>query len=195
MDSIRFTALAAAFALAGCATKGGWMGADAEKAYDKELEIKRLAEVNNNDDYFEFEREGRIYVLADAKTYADFLKTGEIPYSSKKIGGGPGGKTIVYGLTKNETKMLEKNPKAQGAAQKMYEGGLKGMEKNFFGLIETSEGYYVFASWSELQKFKSAGSTAGYSENAPDGRKAVYSGMSARNADVGDRFAKLFASK
>lgn len=195
LHRLRLTALGAALVLGGCAAQGGWMGAEAEKAYDKELEIKRLAEVNNNDDYYEFERDGRVHVLADAKTYSDFLKTGEIPYSTKKIGGGPGGRTIVYALTKNETKVLEKNPKAQGAAQKMYEGNLKGMEKNFFALVERPEGYYVFNSWAELQKFKSAGSASGYSENAPDGRKTVYAGMSSKNAETGERFGKLFAAK
>ena len=99
------------FLLSGCAVKGGWMGAEAEKAYDKELEIKRLAEVLNNEDYYEFERDGRIYVLSDSKDYNTYLKTSEVVLSTKKIGGGPDGKTIVYGLIKNEAKMLEKDPK------------------------------------------------------------------------------------
>ncbi len=96
-----------ALCLSACSTSGGWMGAAAEKDYDKELEIKRLAESLNNEDYFEFEKDGRIYVLSDAKDYNTYLKTEEVVLSTKKIGGGPGGKTIIYGLTKNEAKLLE----------------------------------------------------------------------------------------
>jgi len=48
---------------------------------------------------------------------------------TKKIGGGPGGKTIIYGLTKNETKILEKIRSPRRRAE-MFEGDLKGLEKN-----------------------------------------------------------------
>lgn len=183
----------AMLAVSGCAVNGGWMGAEAEKAYDKELEIKRLAEVQNNDDYYQFERDGRIHVLADAKTYADFLKTGEIPYSTKKIGGGPDGKTIVYGLTKNETKQLEGNPRAQGAAQKMFEGSLSGLQKGFFGLVEVDGTYYVFDSWAALASFRQTGSGSGYSEAGPNGSKVVYVGAGSKPAETAARFGKLFS--
>lgn len=181
--------------LSASATPGGWMGADAEKAYDKELEIKRLSEVLNNDDYYEFEKDGRIYVLSDAKDYNTFLKLGELPYSTKKIGGGPGGKTIVYGLIKNETKLLEKDPRSQGAAQKMFEGNLKGMEKDFFGVILRDDGYYVFSSWKDLEAFKASGSATGYTDAAagPGGKPVIYVGQTTKPADIADRFAKANA--
>ena len=45
LNNARFGLVALAMvALSGCAVKDGWQGAAAEKAYDKELEIKRLAE-------------------------------------------------------------------------------------------------------------------------------------------------------
>lgn len=172
---------------------GGWMGAEAEKAYDKELEIKRLSEVLNNDDYYEFEQEGRIYVLSDAKDYITFLKTGEIVLSTKKIGGGPGGKTIVYGLIKNETKLLEKDPKSQGAAQKMFEGNLRGLEKGFFGMVLKGTTYYVFSNWKDLEAYKAAGTATGFSDAlpGPEARTVVYVGASAKPTDVAERFSKL----
>src|SRR5262245_14598612 len=100
----RIALVSAAALLAGCATANDWQGVVAEKAYDKDLEIKRLSEVANNDDYYEFWKDDRLYVLSDGKDYRGFRTTGELPYSTKKIGEGPGGKTIVYSLIKNETK-------------------------------------------------------------------------------------------
>lgn len=193
MSKLGLAAVVGAALLAGCATSNGWRGAVAEKEYDKDLEIKRLAEVANNDDYYEFENGGRIYVLSDAKDFRGFRTTGEIPFSTKLIGGGPGGKTIVYGLTKNETKILEKNPRAQGAAQKMFEGSLKGMDRNFFGVIERDSTTYVFSSWNDLQAFKSSGSANGYAESIDGAGKVVYAGTSGRPDALAERVAKLYA--
>ena len=185
----------AALSLGACASKGSWMGAEAEKAYDKDLEIQRLASVLNNDDYYEFEKDGRIYVLSDAKDYTNVMTIGELPYSTKKIGGGPGGKTIIYGLVKNETKLLEKDPKSQGAAQKMYEGKLKGMDKNFFGLVVRADTYFVFGKWKDLEAFWSQGSASGYTTNAVDGRQVIYVASADKPAELAARFEKLPPAK
>lgn len=185
--------VAVAAFLSGCAIKGGWMGAEAEKAYDKELEIKRLAEVLNNEDYYEFERDGRIYVLSDPKDYNIYLKTSEVVLSTKRIGGGPDGKTIVYGLTKNEAKMLEKDPKSQGAAQKMYEGKLRGLDKDFFGLVIEGNTYYVFSAWKDLEAFKTAGTATGFRDEDAAGRAVVYVGAPSRPESLSARFAKAHA--
>lgn len=176
-----------------CTTSGAWMGAEAEKSYDKDLEIKRLAEALNNEDYFEFEKDGRIYVLADAKDYNTYLKTEEVVLSTKKIGGGPGGKTIVYGLTKNEAKMLEKDPKSQGAAQKMFEGKLRGMDKDFFGVVLSSDTYFVFSSWKDVEAFKASGTATGFRDASSDGRGVIYVGAASKPASLSERFAKAQA--
>ena len=176
--------------LSGCGVKGGWMGAEAEKAYDKELEIKRLAAVLNNEDYFEFEHDGRIYVLSDTKDYNTYLKTKEVVLSTKKIGGGPDGKTIVYGLIKNEAKMLEKDPKVQGAAQKMFEGKLRGLDKDFFGVVVRNDVHYVFSSWKDLEAFKASGTASGFRETDPAGLAVVYVGASSKPETLSARFAK-----
>lgn len=193
------TGLIAATALlfAGCATQGAWMGAEAEKSYDKELEIKRLSAVLNNDDYFELEKDGRLYVISDAKDYAEFVKSGELVFSTKKIGGGPGGKTIVYGLVKKETELLAKDPRAQGAAQKMYEGNLKGLDKDFFGVVLSNNTYYVFSSWKDLAAYKATGSAAGYTEKkaGPESRDVVYVAASSKPADLAGKFAKANGAK
>lgn len=176
--------------LSGCAVKGGWMGAEAEKAYDKELEIKRLAEILNNEDYYEFEGDGRIYVLSDSKDYKTYLNTREVVLSTKQIGSGPGGKTIVYGLTRDEAKRLEKDPKTQGAAQKMYEGKLRGLDKDFFGLVIHENTYYVFSAWKDVDAFKAAGTASGFRDDDAAGRTVVYVGAPSRPESLSARFAK-----
>jgi hypothetical protein len=192
---MRLLALGCLLAVVGCAATGGWQGAEAEKAYDKALEIKRLAAVLNNDDYYEFERDGRIYVLSDAKEYTGYLVTGEIPLSTKKIGGGPGGKTIVYGLVKSEAKLMEKDPKTQGAAQKMFEGNLKGMEKDFFGLVIRGDTQYVFSSWKDLEAFRSQDAATGFSEASAAGGTVVYVNSADKPKAVAERYAKLTPAK
>lgn len=179
-------------ALGGCATKGGWMGAEAEKAYDKELEAKRLASVLNNDDYYEFTKDGRIYVVSDAKDYQVWLKAAEIPLRVTKFGAGPNGETVIFALTKNESKAMEKVVGYQGGAQKMYEGTLAGAEFGFFGLVIRDDTYYVFAKWADLQSFKKTGAASGYAEEGPDGHKVIYVNAQERPAALTERLKKLY---
>src|SRR5688572_1585420 len=81
--------------LSGCAaTPADWRGAAAEKTYDKLLEAKRVAELYNNDDYWQVEKDGRIYAFSDQKAYQSWLKTGEIPLLVTQIGAGPNGETL-----------------------------------------------------------------------------------------------------
>lgn len=143
--------------LNGCTTPGGWMGAEAEKTYDKLLEARRSAELYNNDDYYEIHQDGRIYAFSDFKDYQSWLKTGEVPLVVTKIGAGPGGETVKLQLNKTEAKSMEKTVGYKGAAQKMFEGELKGIEKGFYGEIAKDNRYFVFSEWSDLAAFRSAG--------------------------------------
>lgn len=169
------------------------MGADAEKAYDKELEVKRLAEIQNNDDYFEIRKDGRIYVLADAKAFQIWRQTGEIPLVVTKIGAGPKGETLKLALTKNDSKAMESKVGYQGAAQKMFEGKLEGLAKGFFGVIQPEDGtYYVFGDWATLKSFRDSGSASGFADKSPDGAKVVYVNAATRPDELAARFGKLF---
>ncbi|HEY0974549.1 MAG TPA: hypothetical protein VGE57_08650 [Solimonas sp.] len=178
LKNAQLVALAAtAMLLAGCAVKDGWKGAEAEKAYDKELDAKRLAEDKNNDDYFEIHKDGRIFVLSDAKEYQLFLKTDEIPLVVTKIGAGPNGETVKLGLIKKEAKAMEKTVGYKGAAEQMFEGTLVGLEKGFYGEVHRGNKIWVFENGKDLHEFQKSGEVpCGITQvgAGPDGKTLVY---------------------
>lgn len=178
-----------ALTLAACGTKGAWMGADAEKAYDKELEASRLAAVRNSDDYYEYHLDNEIIVLADKKDVKTFFTAKEIPLRVTKIGGGPNGERLVFGLVKNEAKAMEKKVGYKGGAQQMYEGTLEGNDKGFYGEVMKGGRYVVFGSWKDLQAFRQSGAANPVSSaTAADGKPVTFT---TDNAEVLARFKEL----
>ena len=159
-------------ALAGCAA-GTWMGAEAEKAYDKDLDAARLAAIRNSDDYYEYHRENEILVLSDKKDVQVFLNTGEIPLRVTRIGGGPNGERLVFSLMKNEAKAMEKKVGFKGGAEQMYEGTLDGNDKGFYGEVLNGGRYYVFGSWKDLKAFRQNGTATALSTGTTADGKAV----------------------
>lgn len=179
-----------------CATKDTYMGAEKEKAYEAELNVKRLTEVNNNDDYFELRKDNTIFVFTDAKSYKIWLSTHEIPLLVTKFRVGPNGEKGKFQLSKNETKAMETTVGYKGASQKMYEGALEGLAKGFFGFVYTEGGsYVVFDSWNALKAYKANGSTpAGTAtKDGPDGASVVYVGTDV--AGLQKKFAALHDGK
>lgn len=200
--SVWGAAVAAALAMSGCGVKGGWMGAEAEVAYDKEMKAKAEAARLNNDDYYELHKDGRIYVLSDLKEYRSFLKTGEIPLVVTKIGAGPNRETVRLGLIKTEAKAMEKTVGYKGAAQKMFEGELKGADKGFYGEIHKNGRIYVFSEWKDLEAFKATGEAAyGVTRvgKGPAGETVVFvqNSKSAQSAptEAIARFEAVYAAK
>lgn len=101
-------------------------------------------------DYFEVHAEdGRIYVFDDFATYAAFLQHGETPYRYMRIGGGPDGKTLVFGLT------AEDKAKRSGIASvEMWDGAVPEGDAFYAEVIHDNR-FYVFDRWADLQSFKS----------------------------------------
>jgi hypothetical protein len=188
--SIRWMLPAVAGVLLGaCGVKGGWMGAEAEKSYDKELEAQRLTAVRNSDDYYEYHLENEIIVLADKKDVSAYLTAGEIPLRVTKIGGGPNGERLVFGLVKNEAKAMEKKVGYKGGAQQMYEGTLEGSDKGFYAEVMKAGRYVVFGSWKDLQAFRQSGAAAPVSSaTSADGKPVTFT---TDNPDVLARFKEL----
>jgi len=183
---------ASLLAASGCSTNGDWMGADAEKAYEKEAEAKRLSAVLNNDDYYQIHLEGRVYVLSDAKDFTSLIKLGEVPKTVTKIGGGPNGERLVYDVSSNESKVMETKVGFKGAAQEMYEGGREGLKKGFFGVMFKDGQYVVTDSWDVAKQFRTGvlptGAVPGSS--SPDGKPVGYI-VAGDLKDAHSRFERL----
>lgn len=135
--------------LAGCAGSGGWKGASMEKAYDRDLEAQRMVAIINNDDYYEFHRDGRIYVLSDAKDFAEFLGTGEIPLRVTRIGAGPGGETVVFGIAGPE-----KDKKEGFGSIELYDGRREGYAKGFYAEVFKDKRWKVFGDWNSFAAYR-----------------------------------------
>lgn len=125
----------------------------------------------NNDDYYEVNHEGRLYIFDDAATYLSFIDVGETAYRKVRIGDGPNGETVVFGLTAEDKK------KSEGIAGiDMFDGRLAGAE-SFYGEVVVDGRIYVFNDWGELKVFKQTGeATYRYTDigAGPHGETVVY---------------------
>jgi Tfp pilus assembly protein PilX len=156
--------------LAATTLMGGCVANDTKSASSAKAE---KAETVNNDDYYEVHHEdGRVYVFDDAKEYLGFMEVGEAPFRLTRIGAGPDGKTLVFGLTgKDKKKSADKI-----AAVNMYEGKLAGAD-DFYGEIISEGRYYVFNNWKEVEGFRQTGeATFRFTEigAGPNGMTVVY---------------------
>ncbi|TDO99456.1 hypothetical protein [Marinomonas balearica] len=105
----------------------------------------------NNEDMYEVHHEGRIYVFDDKGIYESFMAVGETAFRKVRIGEGPHGETIVFGLTGADKK------KTSGIASiDMYDGNLEGAE-DFYGEMRTEGRIYVFQSLEEMNTARLVG--------------------------------------
>ena len=129
-----------------------------------------MAAMNNNDLY-EVHHEGRIYIFDDRGVYEDFLSVGETSYRKVRIGEGPKGETIVFGLTNEDKK------KTSGIASvDMYDGTLKGADI-FYGEMRIEGRIYVFGSLEEMNSARVVGEVPlRYTDigSGPKGETVVY---------------------
>ena len=127
--------------------------------------------VNNNDFYEVHSEDGRIYLFDDQKTYLSFLSVGETSYRLTRIGAGPKGETVVFGLHKKDKK------KRSGIASvDMYEGRLEAGNP-FYGELIKHNRYYVFSSWEDMKFVRKIGEPSYmYSDigAGPKGETVVY---------------------
>jgi len=104
----------------------------------------------DNMEIYEVHRDGRINVFYNQKLYKEFLALGETPYRLTRIGAGPNGETLVFGLTKNDKKM--KNPVA---AIELYDG--KSTQDSIYGEMVKHNRVYVFSNFKDMNTVRSFG--------------------------------------
>jgi len=106
----------------------------------------------NVNDYYQVYKEGRIYIFDDYKTYNSFNQVGETAYRLTRIGEGPKGETLVFGLTKKDKKM-----RSGLGSVALYEGTAEGVSEGFYGEVIKEGRIYVFSEWADLKAFLSVG--------------------------------------
>ena len=106
----------------------------------------------NNDDYYEVHHEGRIYAFDDAGVYQSFLQVGETAYRKVRIGEGPHGETVVFGLHKRDKKKM-----SGIAVIEMFDGKLDGAAEGFYAEIRSEGRIHVFNSWADVKAFRQVG--------------------------------------
>lgn len=108
----------------------------------KELAVSEIYEVHH---------EGRIHVFYDRKLYREFLSLGETPYRLTRIGAGPNGETLVFGLTKKD----KKKPGSVDAI-KIYDGKINA-PKNIYAEMRRHGRIYVFDKFDDMNPVRQFG--------------------------------------
>jgi hypothetical protein len=138
-----FYALASVLALglmSGCATQSGTAGSPSQS-------VQSVAAEKTN--YFlVFHENGRIYPIADAKNYLAFLDVDELIYTRTRVGAGPEGETIVFGIQKKEADDLNK----PSLAEQFFDGKMTDVGP-FYGEVVRDGRFYVFGEWKDFKDY------------------------------------------
>jgi len=157
-------AMGMAGAMGGCATQTTGTGAPAPAAAEKKL----AHELNL---FMTFHENGRVYVLGDAKLQEIFIKTDEVALTRTRIGEGPGGSTIIFGMNKDDAKRGGPTD-----AEKLYDGKLEPAGP-FYGEVYKNGRYYIFVEWKDMSDYLKHGEVAlTYTEigTGPKGETVIY---------------------
>ncbi len=152
-------ALIAVFALNACAQTAQTQPEQAEAAAESIAEI------------YEVHEDGRIYAFYDRALYKEFLAVGETPFRLTRIGNGPNGETMVYGLTGKDKKKGVNTP-----AVKLYEGQIK-PANDFYAEMVRHGRIYVFSTFEDMGTVRQFGHpNFFYTEigSGPGGETVVY---------------------
>jgi hypothetical protein len=95
-----------------------------------------------------FHENGRIYPIADAKNYLAFLDVDELIYTRTRVGEGPEGETIVFGIEKKEADDLNKPAKAE-----LFYDGKMDVSGPFYGEVIKDGRFHVFGTWQDFKDY------------------------------------------
>lgn len=91
--------------------------------------------------------DGRWYVFGDAKNYLMYREHGEVPLTRTRIGVGPNGETVVFGITNDDVK-ANRPSKAEMIFDKKVP-----MKDPFYGEIVKDGRYLVFGSAKDFEEY------------------------------------------
>ena len=136
--------------------------------------------------------ENRVYVLGDLDLQKLFAETKEVTLRRTRIGEGPVGTTLVFGMTKDDVKRGGPTD-----AELLYDGKLQ-PAGSFYGEVFKNGRYYVFVTWSDMDAYLKQGDVSlTFTEvgSGPKGETVIYA-LNKESAKLGrpvaaiDRFQK-----
>jgi hypothetical protein len=165
-----FSALAISL-MAGCASQQTTPAAAPAPA--PKTEAPKAEATTTVDNFFLIYHEnGRIYPIADAKNYLEFLHTGELIFTRTRVGAGPDGATLVFGIERKETSDLTKPAKAELFFDGKYEP-----TGPFYGEVIRDGRFLVFGTWHDFKDYlKNKEITFTFTEvgTGPKGETVIY---------------------
>jgi hypothetical protein len=96
----------------------------------------------------------RIYVFGDTKNYFQFLEHAEVALTRTRIGDGPGGRTLVFGITNDDVKA-----NAPSVAERVMDKKLAAAA-DFQGEVFKDGRFYVFHTLKDMNDFIEHGEVA-----------------------------------
>lgn len=94
---------------------------------------------------------GRVHAFGDTKNYFDFLAHGEVALTRTRIGAGPGGKTLVFGITGEDAKA-----NAPSRGEQILSGAIPAGH-TFYGEVFRDKRYYLFGDLQDMTNFTAFG--------------------------------------
>lgn len=95
-----------------------------------------------------FHENERIYPIADVKNYLAFMDVDELIYTRTRVGEGPNGETLVFGIEKKESDDLAKPSKAE----LIYDGKLEPADP-FYAEVVKDGRYHVFGNAQDFKDY------------------------------------------
>ena len=137
-------AMLAAVVISGCAAPSATPPATAAA---KPAVTSATANSADAKEFYVVLKDGRVYAFGDTKNYFDFLAHGEVQLTRTKIGTGPGGATMVYGITGDDVKANKPS-----MAERVMEEKLPAAP-NFHGEVFKDGRFYVFPELKDMMPF------------------------------------------
>jgi hypothetical protein len=153
-------ALFALGAMSGCATSqttaaGKTESAPAAKAEasaakaDTPPAVMKAEALAQKQTYFMvYHENGRIYAMTEPNIYLGLMEHDEVPLTRARVGGGPDGETVVFGITSKDGDHLDKST----AAEDIFDGRTKDVGA-FYGEVVRNGRYHVFGEWKDFQDY------------------------------------------
>lgn len=150
---VALSVLFALGALGGCATNQASADNKAEAAPAAKVETvqavaKTEATAQKQTYFMVYHENGRIYAMTEPKIYLGLMEHDEVPLTRARVGAGPNGETVVFGITSKDGDHLDKPT----TAEDIFDGRTQNIG-TFYGEVVRNGRYHVFGEWKDFQDY------------------------------------------